>query len=220
MNHEFRTPLTSILTFSELIRDNPEVADRFADRILGGGRRLLHTLNTVMDFAELEGGGRSVTPGTFHLGDVVRSVADDFRENARQKELDLSVEIGEEIGTVVLDRHRVERILTHLLHNAVKFTEDGSITVTAGLGTDRADGPVELCVADTGVGIDPDRQPEIFEEFAQASRGLDRTHEGNGLGLTIVQRLVDQLDGALDLESTPGEGTRVTVRLPIDGDLD
>jgi PAS domain S-box-containing protein len=209
MNHEFRTPLTSIITFSELIRDDPDVAGRFVDRILGGGQRLLYTLNTVMDFAELEADDRSVTVAPVQLREVVRSVVNDFREQARRKEIDLSVEVPEHMSSVVLDRYRVERILTHLLHNAIKFTDEGSVTVAA----DVEDEVVTLQVTDTGVGIDPAFQSQVFDEFAQQSSGYDRTHEGNGLGLTVVKRYVDEMGGEIDLDSEPGDGTRVTVRL-------
>jgi PAS domain S-box-containing protein len=209
MNHEFRTPLTSIITFSELIRDDPDVAGRFVDRILGGGQRLLYTLNTVMDFAELEADDRSVTVASVQLREVVRSVVNDFREQARRKEIDLSVEVPEHMSSVVLDRYRVERILTHLLHNAIKFTDEGSVTVAA----DVEDEVVTLQVTDTGVGIDPAFQSQVFDEFAQQSSGYDRTHEGNGLGLTVVKRYVDEMGGEIDLDSEPGDGTRVTVRL-------
>ncbi len=211
MNHEFRTPLTSILTFSELIRDNPDAADRFIERILGGGKRLLYTLNTVMDFAELEGDGQSVTPQRLRLEETARSVVNNFRERARQEDIDLSVDIGDEVRSVRLDPYLVERILTHLLHNAVKFTDEGRVTVSVRMGD-----VARLCVADTGVGIDPDFLPHVFDEFAQASSGYDRTHEGNGLGLTVVKRMVDRMGGDTTIESTPGEGTTVTVQLPFE----
>jgi signal transduction histidine kinase len=112
--------------------------------------------------------------------------------------------------TAELDRHFVERVLTHLVSNAVKFTEAGSVVVTLRAETNR----VKLQVNDTGIGMDPDVIPRLFDEFAQASSGYNRTHEGNGLGLTIVRRLVDRMNGALDVDSAPEEGTCVTVRLP------
>jgi PAS domain S-box-containing protein len=210
MNHEFRTPLTSIISFSEVIRDKPELADEFADRILGGGRRLLHTLNTVMDYAELEGDHVSSTPTLFNLGDVATSVLETFRDQAHRKGLSLEVRAPDGPVTAELDRHFVERVLTHLVSNAVKFTEAGSVVVTLRAETNR----VKLQVNDTGIGMDPDVIPRLFDEFAQASSGYNRTHEGNGLGLTIVRRLVDRMNGALDVDSAPEEGTCVTVRLP------
>jgi PAS domain S-box-containing protein len=213
MNHELRTPLTSILTFSKLIHDNPDVADQFIDRIQGGGERLLYTLNTVMDFAELEAGDRALAARPFQLSEVVRSVVNDVRERARRKGLALSVDGPDETASVVLDQYRLERILIHLVHNAVKFTEDGQVTVAAEAGKD----DVVVRVEDTGVGIAPAFQPRVFDEFAQESSGYDRTHEGNGLGLTVAKRLVDEMDGRIELESEPGDGTRVIVRVPSSG---
>lgn len=209
MNHEIRTPLTSIITFSELIRENPEIARRFVDRIYGGGKRLLYTLNTVMDFAALETEDRSVTVKSVQLREVVESVVNELRERARKKGIDLSVEMPEHLSSMVLDQYRVERILTHLLHNAIKFTDEGSVTVSIRVD----DEAVTLQVTDTGVGIDPAFQPRVFDEFAQQSSGYDRTYEGNGLGLTVVRRFVDEIGGEIDLKSEPGEGTQVTVRL-------
>jgi PAS domain S-box-containing protein len=210
MNHELRTPLTSIISFSELISDNPAIAERFVSRILGGAHRLLYTLNTVMDFAELEGETGSITPHAFQLREVIRSVANDFRKKARRKGLALSVDVPDGLGSVRLDEHRIERILTHLVHNAVKFTDAGSVTIAA-----RVDGDtLELEVSDTGKGIDPEFLPQVFDEFAQASSGYDRTHEGNGLGLTVARRFVEQMNGTIDVESEPGKGTCVTVSLP------
>ena len=211
MNHELRTPLTSIISFAELVDEKPEVASRFTDRILGGGRRLLYTLNTVMEFAELEAGNRTVNPKDFQLGEVIRSVVNDFRERNQGDEVDLRVEVPEAVGSVTLDEHAVERILVHLVHNATKFTDEGTVTVSGQVETNA----VTLRVADTGKGIDPASLPKVFDEFTQASTGYDRTHEGNGLGLTVVQRLVDEAGGTVDLESTPGEGTNVTVCLPL-----
>ena len=213
MNHELRTPLTSIISFAELVDEKPEVASRFTDRILGGGRRLLYTLNTVMEFAELEAGNHSMTPQSFRLNEVIRSVANDFRGRIRDDEVDLTVEIPDAVGSVTLDEHAVERILVHLVHNATKFTDEGTVTVSGQVEADA----VTLRVADTGKGIDPSFLPKVFDEFTQASTGYDRTHEGNGLGLTVVQRLVDRMGGTIDVESTPGKGTDVTVCLPLKG---
>jgi PAS domain S-box-containing protein len=216
MNHELRTPLTSILTFAELIDQNPGAADQFTGRILGGARRLLYTLNTVMEFAELEGkvhvDQHPAVEERCQLDGTVRSVAGDYREQAQQNGIDLEVEVSKE-GPVRLDSHLVERVLTHLVDNSVKFTEEGTISVSVTAGADA----VVLQVDDTGVGIDPDFLPRVFDEFAQASTGLSRRYEGNGLGLTVAKRLVDRAGGDIEIESVAEEGTWVTVRLPTGG---
>jgi len=210
VNHEFRTPLTSIISFSRLIDETPALAEDFAGRILSGGQRLLRTLNTVMDFAALEGGEMPPTPQLLDLREAVVAVADAFRADAERAGLSLATRMPDAPVPARLDAHHVERIGTHLMSNALKFTEEG--TVTVGVGHE-GDG-VRFWVEDTGIGIEPDAQPHVFDEFAQASTGYDRTHEGNGLGLTIVRRLVEQMGGTVRVDSTPGTGTRVTVCVP------
>jgi PAS domain S-box-containing protein len=213
MSHEFRTPLTSIISFAQLLTDKPALAEKFADRILGGGQRLLRTLNAVMDFAELEGGEITPTPHSVAVEDVAVSVVNTFQEQARRRDVTLQVDSPDETVSVELDKHFLERILTHLVSNAVKFNEEGG---TVKIGIRVRDETFELCVEDTGIGIPPEAQDEVFDEFYQVSTGDDRTHDGNGIGLTIVQRMVRRMGGTVDLQSTPGEGTRVTVRLPRD----
>jgi len=212
INHEFRTPLTTIISSSRLIADEPERVEQFAEGILAGGKRLLRTLNTVMDFSELEGGELTLTPRPFDLRGLLTSMADDVRDRVRRKNLSLTVELPETETPVTLDAHYVERMGLHLLSNAIKFTEEDGGVIT--LGGRRDDEAVTLWVEDPGIGISSAFQPRMFDEFAQASTGNDRTHEGNGLGLTIVRRLVERMGGVIDVNSTRGEGTRVTVRLP------
>ena len=210
INHEFRTPLTSIISFSRLIDESPELAGEFADRILSGGTRLLRTLNTVMDFAALEGGEMSPTPRLIDLRSVVEKAAGTFQSDAEREGLTLRTAMPDEPVSARLDPYHTERICVHLLSNAVKFTESGTVTI----GGAPSDDGVGLWVEDTGIGIDPSFQPDVFDEFTQSSSGFARTHDGNGLGLTVVRRLVRQMDGTVEVDSTPGQGTRVTVRVP------
>jgi signal transduction histidine kinase len=163
-----------------------------------------------MDFAELEGGAGTVSPTPLRPEAVIRSVVNEFRERARRNDIDMVVKVSDALGTVSLDEYRMERVLTHLVHNAVKFTEAGTVTVRA----EERSGAVVVEVIDTGVGIDPSFLPSVFDEFAQGSTGYDRSHEGNGLGLTVAKRLVEHMGGTIEVDSTPGEGTCVTVRLP------
>ncbi len=212
MNHEFRTPLTSILSFSKLLESSPDLAEDFAPRILGGGRRLLRTLNTVMDFAQLEGDQVGATPKRVQLGEVAASVVADFQDLGEREGIDLVIENPDAPIHGVADHHFLERALTHLVDNAVKFTEEGTVTVTLRMRADAA----ELRVSDPGIGIPADKQERVFDQFYQVSTGNDRTHEGNGLGLTIAARMVERMGGTLNLDSTPGEGTTVAVRVPRD----
>jgi PAS domain S-box-containing protein len=210
MNHEFRTPLTSILSFAEVVERDPSLADEFIGRIRSGGTRLLRTLNTVMDFARLEGNEMDPTPQSLDVTEIAAAVVDDFRPDAERRDLGLQLNRPDEAVEVVLDPHALERVYTHLVSNALKFTKAGRVTVGA-----REDGDVvELWVRDTGIGIDPADRPAILDEFTQASSGADRTHEGNGLGLTIVKRLTERMGGSVEIDSAVGQGTCVTVRVP------
>jgi signal transduction histidine kinase len=120
------------------------------------------------------------------------------------------VDTPPEAVRVRLDHHYTERVCVHLLHNAVKFSEDTPVTI----GVRQNGTAAEVWVRDSGIGIASQVLPQVHEEFFQASRGLNRSHEGNGLGLTIVSRLVEHMDGTVNINSTPGEGTCVTVRFP------
>jgi len=208
LNHEVRTPLTSIISFSQIIEKRPELTEQFAGQVVRGGKRLLRTLNAVMDFAELEAGETAPTPNVFDACEVASKVAGNFRADAERKGLHLRVDCPDAPVAVKIDSYLVERILTHLVSNAVKFTEQGTVTV----GVRKTGADVELWVEDTGIGIDPAFQPHVYEEFTQASTGATRTHDGLGLGLPIAKRLTEQMDGTIELESTPGEGTRMTIR--------
>jgi signal transduction histidine kinase len=210
VNHEFRTPLTSIISFSRLIEETPALAADFAGRILNGGQRLLHTLNTVMDFAALEGGEMAPTPQLLDLREAAAVVAEAFEDEAGRQALSLATDLPDTPVSALLDAHHVERIATHLTSNALKFTEEGTVTI----GVAQEGEAACLWVRDTGIGIPPEARPDIFDAFRQASAGYDRTHEGNGLGLTVARRLAEQMDGTIQVTSTPGEGTRVTVRFP------
>jgi signal transduction histidine kinase len=134
-----------------------------------------------------------------------------FTPRAESAGIDLTAHLPDHPLQVQADEGALQRILHNLLSNAVKFTEGGgTVTVRAAA----QDGGAVIEVADTGIGIDPDFQPDLFDPFKQGSTGTDRSHEGSGLGLAVTKRLVEHLDGTIDVESTPGEGTVVRVWLP------
>ena len=209
MSHELRTPLTAILGFAEVLAD--EVADEhreFARAIVHGGRRLGDTLNSVLDLAQIEAGAVTLDLGPVDAAAEAAHAVALLRPVADAAGLALSLDAAP--ATALADRAALRRVLHNLVDNAVKFTPAGTVVVTVA-----ADGPaVRLVVADTGIGIAPGFLPRLFDEFTQASEGHARTHEGNGLGLSITKRLVELMGGEIAVESAPGEGTRVTVGLP------
>ena len=214
MSHEIRTPLTAIIGFSELLADEvPEASRDFALRIENGGRRLLETLNSVLDLARLEADQVTLTPSAVPLHREVVEVARLYEQRAARKNVGLRVYVPENLH-VWADRAALHRVVTNLLSNAVKFTERGTITVYTESVADPGPPRLRLCISDTGPGIDPRFLPRLFNEFEQASSGQSRTHEGSGLGLAITRRLIRLMDTEIEVESQIGEGTTFTVTLP------
>ena len=211
MSHEIRTPLTSIIGFADLLGDQPESAADFAHLIQQSGERLLQTLNSVLDLAQLEAGSVELRTEPVDVCGEVEAVIRQFGPQAQQKGIALSADLSEASVVVQADRGALGRVLANLISNAIKFTHEGRVSVdvqpTAAHATIR--------VIDTGIGISEAFQTEIFDEFRQESTGERRTHEGSGLGLTITQHLVHLMGGTIAVESAPGEGSTFTVRLPL-----
>jgi PAS domain S-box-containing protein len=214
MSHEIRTPLTSIIGFAEVLAEEVSGPRKeMADLIQRSGGRLKETLTSVLDFARLEGEAMSLSPERLDVGARVRETAELLRPQIQEKALTLTLDLPESSVEACLDGAALDRVLTNLLTNAIKFTEEGQITVAL----EADDDIVTLTVEDTGSGISEGFLERIYDAFEQESSGTARTHEGIGLGLTITQRLVDLMGGTIDIESAEGEGTRVTVQLPQTG---
>jgi PAS domain S-box-containing protein len=212
MSHEIRTPLTGILGFTEILKD--EVSgehQQLVSMIESGGHRLMETLTSVLELSRLQA-GRAV----MHVEDVdlVRIAVETvglFAPQARQRGIDISFSLDENVPRAMGDSGAVARVVSNLVNNALKFTDRGTIRVSV-----RAEGPhVGLHVADSGRGISPEFLPHLFDEFRQESSGLTRSHEGAGLGLAITKRLVDMMGGTISVESERGRGTTFSVRLPL-----
>ncbi|PSQ97045.1 MAG: hypothetical protein BRD55_03800 [Bacteroidetes bacterium SW_9_63_38] len=211
MSHEIRTPLTSIIGFAEVLAEEASgPREEMAALIQRSGGRLKETLTSVLDFARLEGKEMPLSPERLDLCDRVRETVDLLRPQIREKDLALTLDLPSPPVEACMDGAALDRVVTNLLTNAIKFTEEGQITVAL----QAEDGTVTLTVRDTGTGISEEFLERIYDAFEQESTGTARTHEGIGLGLTITQRLVDLMEGRIDIESTDGEGTTVVVRLP------
>jgi len=215
MSHEFRTPLTGVLGFSELIREETdgsnEVISHFAEQIEQSGARLLGTLDDVLALAQLEGGEKDIGHGTADLTRAVADVLDAVEQKAQEKDIDLHVETEEESLWADAGSEGLKMIFRHLIENAIKYTEDGG---TVQVRKYREDGWATIEVEDPGVGIDPEKVDELFRPFRQESEGFNREYEGAGLGLTIVKQALDQMDGAIEVETEKGVGSRFTVWVP------
>ena len=213
MSHEVRTPLTSMIGFSGLLTDRLEGhSAKLARLIHKSGQRLKNTIEAALQLSRLEAGSFTVVRETVQLNAAARTAVDEFSPQAQEHGVDVRVEPADEPVEAHADEVAVRRIVNSLLDNAIKFTPDGGqVTVRT-----RIDGPdlVALMVQDTGIGISEEALPNIFEAFTQESEGLTREYEGAGLGLSIVQKLVDALGGTIEVETQKGEGTCFIVQLP------
>lgn len=210
MSHELRTPITSIIGYAELIiEEPPSMHDEFAARIRRSGRRLSDTLRSVLEMAQIEAGTLEMEVRTVDVSEVAREVAGAHEPMAVDKGVTLTVEAN---GTpqISTDRILCYRILTNLVHNAIKFTDAGEVVVRV----ETTPGGARYVVSDTGIGIGSSFLPHLFDAFKQESVGRTRTHDGTGLGLAITRRMVDLLGGTIAVESVKGEGSRFTVDIP------
>ncbi|HEV7898138.1 MAG TPA: response regulator [Planosporangium sp.] len=214
MSHELRTPLNAIIGFSELMRGERSVGDsrvvpaEWIEHIYASGRHLLDLINDILDLAKIEAGRLELHPHRFELSALVAEAVNTLRPLLERKDLDLRVAVP--TLEVWADRTRLRQVLDNLLSNAIKFILDGGrITVEVG----RADGEVRLAVVDTGIGISAADAERVFEEFQQVG-DLSMQQSGTGLGLALTRRLVEAHGGRMELDSTPGVGSRFTVCLP------
>ncbi|RRU15264.1 response regulator [Stenotrophomonas sp. 278] len=216
MSHELRTPLNSALILSKLLGDNregnlTEEQVKFARTIHSSGSDLLNLINEILDLSKIEAGHIQVHAEAFSVEKLLGDIATLLGPVAAEKGLTLSVSMADGCPLVIeSDRQRLEQILKNLLSNALKFTEQGGVSVTASAARD---GLVVFSVTDTGIGIAPEQQTRIFEAFQQADGSISRRYGGTGLGLSISQELARLLGGNITVDSELGKGScfRVTV---------
>ena len=220
MSHELRTPLNAIIGFSEMLTNDSIPLDEarkleYARLINESGRHLLSVVNGILDMSKMETGNFEIAPEPFATGPAITSCCDLLVLKAQEAGVELKTRVAPGLPELVADRRAFNQILINLVSNAIKFTpRGGSVTIGA-----RCEGAMlALTVEDTGVGIGEDDLPRLGEAFFQARASYDRRHDGTGLGLSIVKGLVHLHDGDVDISSRLGEGTRVTVRLPLQGD--
>lgn len=219
MNHELRTPMNGVLGLSELLLDTrlDTVQRRFADGIHRSADSLLAIVDDVLDFSKLEAGRLQLAPVDCDLVLLVEQTAEMLAARAAGKNIELLCETPPRpLPRVRVDVVRLRQVLVNLGGNAVKFTDSGEVTLRVGAPNIEADRlRVRLDVADTGIGIAPENQARIFEEFVQEDASTTRRYGGTGLGLAIARQLVDLMGGKLSLVSTPGVGSTFSVDLSL-----
>jgi two-component system, NarL family, sensor histidine kinase EvgS len=219
MSHELRTPLVAVTgTLEILALDALDERQReLVDVAMGSARALLAVIGDVLDFSKIEAGFLDLAPVTVAVGPLVSEVVGQHRHAARLRGLELTTAIDPALGAAhVVDAGRLRQVLGNLLGNALKFTREGGVAVDVRVldGGDRTQ-RVALAVSDTGIGIAPEDQRRLFVPFTQASTDNARSSEGTGLGLAICRQLVEAMGGTVTLRSAPGQGTVVTVELPL-----
>jgi PAS domain S-box-containing protein len=215
MSHELRTPMVGILGFSELIKniaDNNELKD-FADNISKSGKRLLETLNLILDLSRIEAGRVEVKTGEVNIVKLTKEVYTNYTSEAEKKKIKYSFVCPYESVISKIDERMIFESINNLVNNAFKYTKSGEIKII--IRPDTKNNIVNIKVKDTGIGIAKENIDVIFEEFRQVSEGYSRSFEGTGLGLTITKNFIEKNGGKLVVESEIGIGTVFTIILPL-----
>lgn len=214
MSHEIRTPLNAVIGFTDLLLETPDSPDaiRYIQTVNQSAKSLLILLNDILDSAKLEKGKLELEQVNFNLTELIDNVISTLWVNARKKQLTLNFTLSPQLGTFYFGAApRIRQVLLNMLGNAIKFTEQGSVTLEVA----PQDGLIQFKIIDTGIGIASDRLASIFEPFTQADASMSRRFGGTGLGTTISKQLVALMGGSISAQSTLGAGSTFTVLLPL-----
>jgi signal transduction histidine kinase len=212
VSHEMRTPLAAIIGFAEVIALRNDMATPFAERIRVNAQRLTYMVNDLLDHAQMQSGKLKIRNEPFSPASLLLLVRNLLSGLAEQKSLKLITHVDPALPELIIgDNSRLQQILVNLIGNAIKFTEYGEVNVSVRM----LETEWQMIVQDTGIGIPAERLPDIFEPFRRGSDYATRQHQGAGLGLSIVKKLVELMEGRIDMLSTVGQGSVFTVTLPL-----
>ena len=219
MSHELRTPMNAIIGVSEMMLEDARdlgIADQVEplERILRAARHLLTLINEILDLSKIEAGKMELEIESFTIAPLVRDVAATVESTAVKNGNRMEVICGEDLGTMRADQIRIRQALLNLASNAVKFTEQGRVTISAVRQNAEGRESILFRVADTGIGMTPEEMSRLFQDFTQADSSTTRKYGGTGLGLAISRRFCRMMGGDITVESTPGRGSTFTIRLP------
>jgi signal transduction histidine kinase len=216
MSHELRTPLNAILGYTELILDSiygemPDNVRRVLERVQANGRHLLDLINDVLDLSKIEAGQLSLSLAEYSIDEIVQRAHTAVEPLAAEKRLTLALELPADLPRGYGDERRLTQVLLNLVGNAIKFTDVGQVLIRVAL----VDSWFNVSVHDTGPGIDPADQEQIFEEFRQADSSITRKKGGTGLGLAIAKRIIEMHGGRIWVDSALGRGSVFSFAIPI-----
>jgi len=219
MSHELRTPMNGMLGTAQLLAASAQTERQkaLASIMINSGESLLQILNDILDFSKIESGKITLDEAPFRLSDALQVVFELFSQSAQQKGLGFNTAISGETNLHVIgDQFRLRQVVSNLVGNAIKFTDEGSIDLSLHVSAE-IDGRVETTIGirDSGVGIPLDMQPHIFDRFVQVDSSLTRRHGGTGLGLSISKAVIELMGGSISLASEVGRGSEFTLKIPF-----
>jgi CheY-like chemotaxis protein len=213
MSHELRTPLIAILGYTEILKSEIEHQEwnEMISTIMHSGKRLLETLNLVLDLSKVEADKIQISYGEINIAEEINDIVNMLGSVAQKKNLYLKSVLEKEVVLSKLDRRLLHSIITNLVNNAIKYTNIGGVTIELSVLNSSGKNYAMIRVSDTGIGIAKEDQETIFDEFRQVSEGYNRNFEGAGLGLTIAKKFAEKMGGSISLESEVGKGSTFTV---------
>jgi signal transduction histidine kinase len=216
MSHELRTPMSGMFGLLDLALSRPNQAKDYIKRAKASGQQLLLLINDILDFEKIEAGKLELDESVFSLLELMDQTCTNTDILCRQKNIGFVYEKPSSIPEYIKsDAGKIVQVLNNLMTNAIKFTEEGSVTLSVDAAVQEKRLWLVFSVTDTGIGIETNKQKSIFEEFSQADSSTSKKYGGTGLGLAISSRLTQLLNGKFELQSEIGKGSRFTVSIPV-----
>ena len=217
MSHDIRTPINAVVGMNEMIlreADNPQILE-YSRNIESAGRGLLSIINDILDFSKIEAGRMEVHEAPYKSSSLINDVSVMLSVKAQEKNLEFGVDVDETLPDGLIgDEIRVRQIIINVLNNAIKYTEKGSVKLRVNYDRVGSNCTLIIRVSDTGIGIKEEDIPKVFEKFDRVDMEKNKTIEGTGLGLAIVKKLLNMMNGSIDVESEYGKGSTFTLRIP------
>lgn len=214
MNHELRAPLNGIIGNIQIMQMNDKLSDEDKETLnqcMAMSKSLLSIVNDLLDFAKMDAGEFEILPAAFDLHDVMKSTSGMFKNVAESKGLELKIDIADDtICGLYGDDFRIQQVINNIVSNAVKYTDEGEVTIRASY----MDEKLTFVISDTGQGISEESIEDLFKPFKRIAEFKNKKIQGTGLGMTIVMKLISQMQGTIDVQSTIGKGTTFTVVIP------